>query len=353
MLTQHNVGVNTVVVDADYTIDNPDSDAINSGGFSASNTDRKYRDGTESGGHSDNGAINLGGWDLVLREGLRVYHLGVDWLTLSATNTRGQGQLENLFADMIARLVADGDMPKEGKWLQYQGHAVGRHLFYGVSRDGVVLRASAHAADDLMYLLRKIPAYYFRPTRVDLQLTAISPVDLHRGLFRELSDLSYAAAQAHAQQKRRGRPWHVSLRDEYGRGDTVYLGDRRSESYQRIYDKHFESRNRGEGSYPPRTLRFEVEQKGSQAERQLLRLRRVDDLPGYIGGYVRGVFEARGIAIPVDVAPEELIRTAPRDTDVERTLRWAEQSVRPVVQRLLSMGYGRELCAALGLRELR
>ncbi len=286
-----------------------------------------------------------------------LYHAGVDWVTFSGVTSEALEFLEVLWCDLVAVELDGGYLPKKAKWLQYQGQSIGS-LFFGTSVDGCVLRASARIAGDVVDAVRaRGGCESIRCTRLDLQATVIYPPELVNppypapSLFREIADTSYAASITTA--KRRGRPWFTDLRDTFGRGDTCYIGDRASESFLRSYDKHYEARNNPEvGQYPLGAVRFESEQKGTQAVKQFQELMRKDGtlLPGYIAGYVAGAFSARGVVVPIDATVPPLIKTAPHATDVEKTKEWYQTAVAPSVARMLSAGVERdELLKLFGL----
>jgi DNA relaxase NicK len=153
-----------------------------------------------------------------------------------------------------------------------------------------------------------------------------------RGFFREFSDASDALSLACGRQ---GRPWYVALLDEYGRGDTCYIGARSSENFGRIYDKGRESPEQ----YALGSVRFETEHKGTSAARLFEQL--LDDSvepSSFACGYVAAFFESRGVQLPIDVNAVDLLSSLRAETDADRQLRWLRTGVMPTVARLVKVG---------------
>lgn len=268
----------------------------------------------------------------------------VDYLRLTATQSMGIEQLWELAGEVGEELVGAGDQVRDDVGLLgYRGHQVGRHLYFGQGRDGAMLQASSTAAPRLLAEGGKVEARYFKATRVDLQVTAQQDGAPGRMFFREVAEVSHAAAQHIT--GRRSRPWQVALRDEFGRGDTVYLGSRVSESFGRIYDKGRESPE----LFQLGAVRYETELKGSQALRMFNQLCGQADVASFVAGYVDGWYDARGVKLPLDVELVEQLRTIPHYTDAARQLKWLREGVAPAVGRLLAAGYREQVLAALGL----
>jgi DNA relaxase NicK len=233
--------------------------------------------------------------------------------------------------------------------MQYSGHGVGRHLFYGQNaKQGSYLRVSSHVAADVLERVRAFREWYFNCTRHDLQVTLQLPEPPGAEYFRDLTRGSRDAAAN--LRGRKTRPWHVTLRDEDGRGDTVYVGLPKSDVRGTVYDKHKESLESGT-LWPEGSVRFEVRSRRDVAMGILKQLKDCEYVPGYTAGYVSAWFEARGVLLPVDVAAIQEVRAAPRTTDVARQCKWLRDGVAPTVRRLLLSGVPRdELMVYLGLR---
>ncbi len=267
------------------------------------------------------------------RDAIKLHEKGVDFLRLTAVDEVGVEQLYYL-ADVVgANRLQAGDMVKDAGELGYCGHAVGKHLFWGQSHQGACLRASGKVGADLLDAVRASgSSRCFRATRIDFQATVMYPDPPGRGFFREFSDASDALSLASGRQ---GRPWYVALLDEYGRGDTCYIGARSSENFGRIYDKGRESPEQ----YVLGSVRFETEHKGSSATRLFEQL--LDDSvepSSFACGYVAAFFESRGVQLPIDVNAVDLLSSLKADTDADRQLRWLKTGVMPTVARLVKAG---------------
>ncbi len=260
----------------------------------------------------------------------RSFSAACDWLTLTATNDAGIRQLFALMLVLSDDLRASGDDTKEGKELQYQGHRVGRHLFYGESdRQGGYLRVSGSVAPAALEHVRQVREHHFRATRNDVQLTAVYPASPSRDFFRSMAEQSQDFG---ANSGRRGRPWVCELRDTIGRGDTAYIGDKATaEVYGRSYDKHKEGLKQGI-DYPAGTVRFEVSHRREKANMLLAAMCATDDVQEYASGYVAGWFVGRGIEISTDGARVDQLPGISHQSDTEKRRRWLRTQVRPSVE---------------------
>lgn len=133
-------------------------------------------------------------------------------------------------------------------------------------------------------------------------------------------------------------------------GLTLYVGNRSSYNYGRLYDKGVET-----GDYKPgNQFRYEVELKKPKSYDTAMeiahRVRTGEVLEPMIVNYVYHWFYVRGLqpAFEADqnyVSPDIQARISTKDSK----LTWLRTSVRPTVTRLIEAGFGREVLEALDL----
>jgi hypothetical protein len=222
---------------------------------------------------------------------------------------------------------------------------------YGVRPDGVVLRASGVGA---RLAFDTVVGLAVKPTRIDVQMT------VDHGSVRGLPQkLKRQALRGRAM--REGVQYRVKHIDGCGDGDAVIIGSRDSEAFGRSYDKYRETLQKYKESvtlrqeiaegFPDGSWRYEVEYKGSKAQRVAERLRQ-EDFNRAVVGDVRGWYADHGIVIPVGVEHLVAVREDRYMCDDERSIAWLGGSVRPTVERLASRGRLADVLAASGIGRL-
>jgi hypothetical protein len=242
-------------------------------------------------------------------------------------------------------LEASGEKLKVHKWQGYDGFKSGP-FFYGERADGACSWGSGVAAEPLFIATRALSLH---PTRLDLQTTLVLPWDT-TGYARRFAEAVKASSEGAGRGGGRpgGRPTSVQLIESFGDGDTVYVGSPTSEVRGRSYDKHKESG----GNFPPNSWRYEVQYKGSQAEQVYGHLKGSNDVGKAVVSHVAQWYDDKGVPMPLEhVEAVEKVRTAPHESDVERSLRWLRDTVRPAVQDLCDRGYFLKVLDALGLQD--
>lgn len=162
----------------------------------------------------------------------------IDWLTFTSYEEQAK---ETVFSAI--RSVGNGAV-REGRWLQYSGER-GDDYFIGGGQNGsshhYAAWISGSAANDAARLLRSMMEGRDHPmprcTRLDVQVT------VERRDRRKPNLLSLAVALRRllgAEWPRGARPGITFWSSETG--DTLYLGNRRSDWMARIYDKPIDDR---------------------------------------------------------------------------------------------------------------
>jgi DNA relaxase NicK len=263
---------------------------------------------------------------------------GLDWITWVEPKGVTSGRSLLIGRRLMEEERALGGKLRGFSGLGYSGWKCGR-VTWGAREDGELLQISSCLAQSTWTHLRSSLG---RPTRLDFQTTFRSTPSQKRLGTRILSP------RATVHRSRSGRP---PLKTESWATSGYYLGTvgrRTARSYLRIYDKGVE-----QGTEPPGTLwRIEWEAKR--------------DLPGVLWTETKESGDASLSSLrfcervcksvdcwwPLPSSTEigEVPKVAPRDPpEVERTLKWMDQMVRPAIERLLpSLGTER-LLQALGL----
>jgi hypothetical protein len=274
-----------------------------------------------------------------------LYNRGLDWFTSTSCDPDIAGRLRLIALAFAKELETSGEKLKVHKWQGYDGFKSGP-FFYGERHDGACSWGSGVAAEPLFVATKGLALH---PTRLDLQTTLVLPWDT-TGYARLFAQAVKAASGpgGDAAGRGRGRPTSVQLIESFGDGDTVYVGSPTSEVRGRSYDKHKESG----GKFPVGSWRYEVQYKGSQAGEVYSRLRATDDVGKAVVSHVARWYGDKGVPMPLEhIEAVEAVKTAPHEADVERSLRWLHDTVRPAVQDLCDRGYFLRVLVALGLQD--
>lgn len=253
------------------------------------------------------------------------------------------GDLTQTIAEMVMRSV-DGSTAqwpiKPWAWHGYTGWEMAG-VRWGKRPDGTIVQV--HGAWAQTYC-EEVDIIGYNVSRVDIALDI-----WHEKPQSEVITLHKVAALA-SREGRAERPYKVAYVNGFGDGDTLYLGSRSSETYVRIYDKEAESN--GAEEYK-RCVRYEVECKGDTAAAALERCRSGRYHSRSIAETVLWYLRRRG----VDVRIDDLVPGQPRpnaDTprpNVDATLAWFRNQVRPSVVRALRAVDRESILEALGLTE--
>lgn len=259
-----------------------------------------------------------------------MWYAAPDYARLTAhTSDNNQALLSHY--EYLGLTVADWvgeDIKRVERWgfNGYLGHRCGPAA-WGAGYNGLILQVEGAGAEKL----RSLQPYYDNVARLDVQVTIWYDND-RENLARELAPAidRYRKSLPH-------RPFEMELRHGYGRGDTLYLGSRKSARYHRIYDKG-RSPNAGEGYQ--NAWRFEVELKDSHGAGPWEG--RGGNVPSadYWAAIVVREFASRGVelprCLPGALAPEARV---PRGkTTAERRLHWLVNQVAPCIERIRAAG---------------
>lgn len=271
-------------------------------------------------------------------EGFERIESGVDWLTWVQKDGDRDGSLCQLADKLIAREAAKGAKVKEFTMQGYRGRACAG-VAYGSRPDSDLLRISGQVASGAPTLMRSFAGH---PTRLDVQTS----FRLKRS--RTTFGPRFLLPLEGSQSSRRGRPLKWT---KWKGSDGAYsgmVGARTSPKYIRVYDK-----GRELGTDPPGLYwRVEVEAKQEIARQLWQSLQMASDGSRWCLGCCETMCRSSGLWWPPGVSGDTV--SVPRadgaaPPEVERTLRWFEQLVRPSVVRLVEALGPARVVRALGL----
>lgn len=278
-----------------------------------------------------------------------VLEVGIDYITATSHQRDSASPLLAFGHWLVSEEVSGGCKNRTFRASGYRGQQSGRAAF-GLSRQGVIVKASAEVARDNWPQL-----YQFSDnvTRLDVQVTS-------RPMRGVTATLQAHHKEARCAARRRGRT--ATFKCFYGPSgpESLTLGRRCSDRYGRVYDKGLES---GRQEYSG-AVRYEVELHrevakttcavlDSQEHDQFVMAALVDKFM-FDRGLHCGFFSKSSPGI-ADVARRAFVhgllvrpgsQIAP---EVSRVLTWLRVCVSPSVARLCASGLEREVLDALGL----
>lgn len=261
----------------------------------------------------------------------------VDWLTATKCGNPRDDGLLNLGRELLVYSGNSGKEVKPWRWRGYDGEHRGE-VTVGRRDDSDILQLSGALAEEWFDAAVREST---RISRVDLCVTVRYPSG-----ERNYASEAYASGLANVKRDPTGAGWSYIVNSDGG--STAYCGSRTSDLFGRVYDKW---RERFDEHYRD-CWRWEVEIKGDVADRTVAKLASSSDRGGTCLSLVSGYYKRRGASSGwmdgFQGLPIETLR--PVTTDDSR-LRWLATQVRPVVQRLTALGYGKEVNAALGFTE--
>lgn len=245
----------------------------------------------------------------------------VDWLTVSTDESGGHAALLEWRDRRFAVLGDEGYRETAFSSHGYSYRQRGQIAVGSNGRRGVCTVSGAQASADWWDLLRLAA----NVSRVDLALTGRPDVDtsaLAREGYRPTSRVA----------RGRGRPITMTLIQSQERGDTLYVGSRKSDVLGRLYDKGRESR---EPAYTG-CWRWELQYRRSAALQAARGLQVAEDPAATIAATVSAWFRARDVAAPAwspaDIVDHRASKSLPDD---QRWLAWARKSIQPRARELV------------------
>ena len=215
------------------------------------------------------------------------------------------------------------------------------HLATGRGTKGGIVQSSGEISNLLSREHARWEGAEMRPTRVDLAVTFAlpKPVELVRLALEKQQD-----------------DWTLIVPSKVSGGGTLYVGNRKSTTFGRIYDKGAELNQRlpvGSQIATNYLWRAEVEYKQAHAREVWAEVITSIDggrLREFIADMVITWFAKRGVGLPVSPNAASIVSVASRGVDDIRTLKWLHEQVRPCIWRLAESGRQDEVARALNVQ---
>jgi len=268
------------------------------------------------------------------------YDTAVDYLTVTMRCTRE-------WADSVKQIERFLDITgKRRPWFfyGYSGFTTVSgegHLATGRGRQGGIVQASGAVSDVLCREYERWMPDRVHFTRVDLALTFTlnRPMPLVREATKAPRD-----------------DWTVVLPSPERGGGTLYVGNRQSNAFGRLYDKGAELNAKLLKSQPIQTeylWRAELELKQKRASAMfsaLVRARQRCNLREFTASTVLTWFSERGVYLPLIPGSHSIVSVAHRAADDLRTIKWLHEQVRPAIWRLAEAGKLGDVATALSVQ---
>jgi hypothetical protein len=247
-----------------------------------------------------------------------VANAAVDYVTAVGENKSGQKNVEILGLELIDLARRDGNK-------QHRSTARGRDVISaGWARlergdDRSILRVSGpHAAS----ACRQAVGIADNLSRIDLQTTV--------RFNRDISSLAREhERELRRVQRERGAPLYTSLILSRSRGDTLYVGSRRSAYFGRVYNKRLESKD---PAYD-RCWRYEVEVKSDGTRSLAKRIESGELEAPEISALVAGWFRRHGADVRYRPGVADAFTSIGAiPTDVQKRLKWLREAVIPSLE---------------------
>lgn len=245
--------------------------------------------------------------------GIPILSAGVDWLTITSRSYTEEIDLLDLGSFAIEQERGCGNDQRQLSIQGYRGMACGG-AFVGTRDDGAMLRLSGAPAK---HAWKPALATGGVVTRLDIEVTA--------GGGDYCTDLAIVhREEARMLVRGRGRPFDIRMDATDKKGQTLYLGGRQSEVYQRCYDKHAEDPR----TYPPGSWRYEVELKGARAGATARTIYDEARPLAATTALVHSHFQRRGVhPIFAPDANVSEVRPHREESSAERRIRWLREHV--------------------------
>jgi len=271
---------------------------------------------------------------LELRKHVVGFSASVDALTCRSSTQRFQ-EAGWLYLEVMRRRGKDlGIREKPANVHGYKGARVGS-VQWGEKDGTLMVMVTGQLAQEAMVMLDPLIT---EVSRIDSQVT----IDYAQPQLTVVRDM-LTWLESPASGKRGRTPWRVinSLS-----GDTLYLGNREAERFFRVYDKGGQ-----EGGERGFRWRYEMEVKGDAAQRDYAYLSESPDVASRVVDLVYSKFGDRLVRVPVLPGDRPSAIEIPRkEKGREEFIAWLQNSVKPVVLHLQSLGERDRIVEALGIQ---
>jgi hypothetical protein len=267
----------------------------------------------------------------------------IDALTITSKSVAGRAMI----AGVYSRFSEESEnlaFSKNWQALGYKGFQCDS-VRYGKRLDSSALFSTGLDSMKITHILINDYDYMdLQTTRIDVCIDVCLVIPKRgwlRGL-RENPDFS----NLHEKEKRETKII------ESATGDTLYIGNRTSGRFGRIYDKSF-----AYGVGLGYVYRFELETKRLVAPAVFKRLFPVNEDTTYswdsfsarVRNIIQGQFTAWGVNVSLNAKFAEVIKAETRISTVDSQLQWLARSVAPMISRLSAVGYKQQAMEAIGI----
>jgi len=260
--------------------------------------------------------------------------IGCDYLTATAKDREAASSLHSAGSVLFMDQRANGNEAKAWGMHGFAGWSCGS-VQVGTRKEEVCVRLSSDAAFNSW---REVVQHAQNVSRIDLQATLRVVQDVE-GLIDRYKRAARRDSEKGHNKKR------VRWVQEHHGGYTLYLGNRGSNVFGRIYDKHSESKL---DQYRD-CVRFECQYQNKLAKFVATELSALPSPMSRIASYVSQFFLGRGVRLELPYKDTARYSCSRPRSDVEKHLEWLTNSVRPCVGRLIADGHGEAVFRALGL----
>lgn len=264
-----------------------------------------------------------------------VVEAGCDYITASCMSRNKARRFRTLAQDVITAQERGGDEPFTWSGHGYEGIGCGSAQF-GRRPDGLLIRFSsavAHAHWREVYDLAS------NVSRFDVQATYRLDTDVEAFIARN-------AQRATAFRNSRKRGSEVEYRRRTDQSSTLYIGQRVSDRFLRMYNKWGESKD----DYYRGCVRYEAEFKNDLALRAAEELREAERESDAALARISHEF-TRKHCRQLSPAADCSISSPRKRSKEDRTLLWLTASCRSPVARLIERGRLEDVLKALGLTD--
>lgn len=263
---------------------------------------------------------------------------GIDWITWVDKDPETRSYVHELGMELLHAEADTGAKVRPFGMEGYQGWTSGR-VSIGSRPDSHLLRISGSLAATTWTRLQPSRG---RPSRLDVQ-TSVLLTNSHgtfgRTLIKPLSAPS---------PRTRGRPLKRTIWQDSAQSWCGMVGSRTSSKYLRVYDKGIEQGTHPAGLY----WRIELEAKRERARELWTELTKATDVADWSLKCCERACRSCLLSWPwpasSDLAPLPAASAA-RPPEVERSIRWLQQMVRPTIERLLPALGTEQILVLLGL----
>lgn len=263
-------------------------------------------------------------------------YANIDWITVTTREDSIGHEWQEIYQHQRQKAEVQMLLTSEKRWkiMSYEGNGYPGSIRVGFSEKlGWIVIASSSSAD----IWKKLVGSKARVTRIDLAVTQSLLIEIEevpRRYYEALSENDIAIR-------------NYSLIQNKKKGQTLYVGSRRSEKFGRLYDKGAESGQ----ALPGFRYRWEVEYKKPSSDELARALSAVKEREAEtITAMVFEFFDQRGVP-PLFPKSGHVVSlsTQARVTSLDRKLNWIRSQVRPSIGEIIMAGRTRELFEAFGI----